>query len=422
MASQQKQHSDRLHSLVSASGAYRWTACPGSVAMELQVPEVQTSVYAEEGTRAHELSEVMLVPLLQAGASWEQATRFATRDDYPEDMLEHVEGYVAYVMEQVERDAPKQVLIEERLCLDEDLGMFGTADVLYAHRGPNGEKFGRIIDLKFGRGVVVEAEGNSQLAYYAAALQARYGAKQPFEQIQVTIYQPRVDHEDGVARSWTLSREDIEAWAERLKASAAEAIEMSGREEGEWKLVAGKHCGFCAAKATCGAHARYVSEQAALDFTDAEIVERSDALAVTTGQLVRLDDEQVSRILTARDQIRRFLDSVEQYAITRYQNGKPIPGWKVVTSRTRRCWLKDAEEVARGLKEMGLDEGDIFDRKLKTLTGIERKLGKGGKDKLAKLVTQTVPGVKLAPADDPRPGHDASQSAANDFPDEIDPE
>lgn len=422
MSSQQKQHSDRLHSLVSASGAYRWTACPGSVAMELQVPEVESSKYAEEGTRAHELSEMMLIPLLHAGATWEQATRFATRDDFPEDMLEHVEGYVAYVMERVEADKPKQVLIEERLCLDDDLGMFGTADVLYAYRGPSGEKLGRIIDLKYGRGVVVEAEGNSQLAYYAAALQARYGAKQPFERVTVTIYQPRADHEDGVARSWTLSRDDIEAWTQRLKAGAAEAIEMSGKDESEWKLVAGKHCGFCAAKATCGAHARYVSEQAALDFTDAEIVEASDALAVTTGQLVRLDDEQVSRILTARDQIRRFLDAVEQYAVTRYQNGKPIPGWKVVTSRTRRCWRKDLDEVAKGLKELGLSEDDIFERKLKTLTGVERKLGKGGKEKLASLVTQTVPGVKLAPADDPRPGYDASRSAANDFPDEVDPE
>ena len=47
------------HALLSASGAHRWIACPPSVKLE-EGFENKTSVYAEEGTLAHEIGELKL--------------------------------------------------------------------------------------------------------------------------------------------------------------------------------------------------------------------------------------------------------------------------------------------------------------------------------------------------------------------------
>jgi len=44
------------HAVLSASGASRWIACPGSIRMSKGITRT-TSKYAEEGIAAHELAE-----------------------------------------------------------------------------------------------------------------------------------------------------------------------------------------------------------------------------------------------------------------------------------------------------------------------------------------------------------------------------
>ena len=46
----------KLHAKLSASGAHRWMACPGSVAAEDGLPD-KSSSFAEEGTIAHDVME-----------------------------------------------------------------------------------------------------------------------------------------------------------------------------------------------------------------------------------------------------------------------------------------------------------------------------------------------------------------------------
>ena len=45
-----------VHAKLSASGAKKWLACPGSILMEAKVPD-RVSAYAAEGTNAHALGE-----------------------------------------------------------------------------------------------------------------------------------------------------------------------------------------------------------------------------------------------------------------------------------------------------------------------------------------------------------------------------
>ena len=48
------------HARCSASAAYRWINCPGSVALSDQCPDPGSSSYADEGTVAHSLAELKL--------------------------------------------------------------------------------------------------------------------------------------------------------------------------------------------------------------------------------------------------------------------------------------------------------------------------------------------------------------------------
>lgn len=45
------------HAVLSASSAKRWMTCPPSARLQEQFEEKEESVYAKEGTQAHEMAE-----------------------------------------------------------------------------------------------------------------------------------------------------------------------------------------------------------------------------------------------------------------------------------------------------------------------------------------------------------------------------
>ena len=55
-----QKHSERSHALLSASGAGRWLNCTPSARLEDEYGERKSSIYAQEGTLAHELSELYI--------------------------------------------------------------------------------------------------------------------------------------------------------------------------------------------------------------------------------------------------------------------------------------------------------------------------------------------------------------------------
>jgi len=227
------------HATLSASGAHRWMECTKSIGLEDHFEKEETSVFAEEGTLAHAVAEAMLRDQLQTDSKikWPK---------FDNVMREYVRMYVDYC-----RDLHTQAvlagkdftaLIEERVNFDQWVPEgFGTNDFMLI----TAEKL-IVIDLKYGKGIKVEALKNSQLRLYALGGIQEYGWIYPFQTIEMHIVQPRLNH----ISVEVMSRKGLEQWAEDTLVKKANQA-MTG--EGEY--TPGDHCRWCKARATCSARA-----------------------------------------------------------------------------------------------------------------------------------------------------------------------
>ncbi|BFL99329.1 hypothetical protein TPCV3_09830 [Cutibacterium avidum] len=143
--------------------------CPPSAVLESGEPD-SSSAAAEQGTAAHALAEWKLRRALH------QAPAFKPESDWIDDEMQHyTDDYVAFVQEHIslarEACGDPQVLIEQRLDFSHVVpGGFGTGDCLII-----AEPKLQIIDLKYGQGVLVEAERNPQLMLYALGALRTFG-------------------------------------------------------------------------------------------------------------------------------------------------------------------------------------------------------------------------------------------------------
>ena len=144
------------HALLGASSAARWLHCPPSVRLTEKI-EDQASVYAAEGSLAHEIAESQLRWYDNNGAleGWVIPDKLKDNDLYYPGMIEDVAPYVEYVIKSFESAGTGAVLdIETRLNYSDYVPEgFGTGDALIIGGGTL-----EIVDLKFGKGVPVDAE------------------------------------------------------------------------------------------------------------------------------------------------------------------------------------------------------------------------------------------------------------------------
>lgn len=254
----QGNHSGRAHSICSASSAERWLNCPGSVFLSQQVPEPPPSSYALEGTRAHELAEKILLKWQSENFTlsqhWLEEVEAEVRAKEGEgeeyngrlwSMYDFVLTYINLCLDEVDNfDVSPAIRIEQRLVLNEDMAMFGTADFM-ATGLQKGVPVGVIVDLKYGKGKRVEIQDNPQLAYYAVAL--KKCSKKKLEKIKVRVVQPRID--EMFSEQW-YSVEELVAWEKKFLNGAEEALFMAGKLKTP-RYSEGKWCWFCPGKKIC---------------------------------------------------------------------------------------------------------------------------------------------------------------------------
>ena len=382
----------RNHSRLSPSGAYRWMACPGSPRIIAAAP-AQTSVYADEGTAAHQLGEYCLTfgqdPSEFAG---EKITVNGGAEFLADEaMVLAVRVYVDTIKRFAPQGAIDGGVVEFHVEVPLDLsqyfpGLQGHSDAIVAD-WPG--KAVHVFDFKYGM-VPVAAQNNAQLMLYGlgalhfleakAALANNRGKRPGFDFIFLHVIQPRVFLEEA---SWLISRMELDEWAAGpLKA----AIDKT--EDPAAPLAVGGHCRFCAGAPICPELAKNSLALAREGFG-------APVPAPPAPETLSLD--AIREILGAKDRIESWLAGVQAYAQGRLEAGAEIPGWKLVAKRSIRKW-KDEAETKRVLAPL-LGEKLYKPAELISPTKATEIL----KDDLAELIVKPDNGVTMAPESDRRP-------------------
>lgn len=388
----------KAHSSIGASTCERWWNCPGSVKLIETLPPQPTSEYAEEGTAAHELAEVCLRLGMDAQEAKDEYAIAKNGVEWTDEMAEHVQVYLNVIREDMAQYnlTVKDLQIEQKFHLthiDEDA--FGTNDA-------NLRKFlTKIIvyDLKYGKGKVVEVEDNKQGLYYAsgAAIQGDY------DEIEIVIVQPRAYHKDGPVRRWTITRQDLVAFEESLKAAIANTRDPKA------PLTCGEWCQktFCPALGVCPAVKGYVSKKAGTVFDEYKEGKHID-LPVPQ----HITPAQLRRLLNSIPLIDAWIKAVQGHAMGIAMRGERVLGYKLVRGKEGNRKWADSQVVIKSLSKDVKNQDDLFEpRTLKSPAQMD-KLGKVVKEKVKELVTRSEGRLMLVEEDDPREEVSASAEVA----------
>jgi len=379
------------HALLSASGAKRWMECPPSARLEEPYPD-STSEYAKEGTAAHTYAELKLGRIIGTVKNKEVKNFEKNNEYYSKSMTDYIETYTDLVMEKhaeaQTRSKDAILMLEQRLDFSRWVPEgFGTGDTVIISDG-----ILEVIDLKYGKGVQVEAQNNPQLRLYGLGAWNIFRYLYDIKKVRTTICQPRLDN---------ISTEELEVkelleWAETQVEPKAK---LAWDGNGEFK--AGEHCRFCRARSTCRARAEANTELAKYDFKPAP----------------ELTKEEIADILAKIDELTSWAKDVKDHALEQAEkHGVKWPGWKLVEGRSRRTYT-DEDKIAETLKKKRYRIKDIY--KPKQLIGITAMQKLLGKKKMQELIGDYIvkPAGKptLVPEDDKRPELSTADNAAEDF-------
>lgn len=381
------------HALLSPSSASRWIACTPSARFEQQFPD-STSVFAEEGTLAHSLGELLIRNKLGEikKASYKKLLeQIKSNELYEEAMFEYCDEYATFVMERFAeaqtRSKHAQIHLEIKLDLTKWVpNGFGTSDVIIV-----ADDFMETIDLKYGKGVPVSVEENKQQMLYALGAIEAYEFLFDIHTVRMTVFQPRISN----TASWETNITGLKLWAEDELTTRANMA-----HNGEGEFVPGPHCGFCKGKAVCKALASFNLQLAKHEFADPN----------------KLSDDDISDIMQKTKMFVNWIDAVNDYALDQAINhGKKWPGYKVVEGRSNRKYT-DAEKIAEILLSKGFNADTIYNKKLLSITDMESELGKKiFTDLVGEYVIKPQGKPTLAPSTDKRPEINSLEKAQKEF-------
>lgn len=391
-----EKHAERSHALLAASKSDRWLNCTPSARLEDEIPDSPQTDYAAEGELAHELAQLYLsLDILQSIDDKEFDNRFEeiiNNKFFSEEMLDEVPKYVEYCEQALTKakiDTPDaMIMVEQKVDFSRYVPEgFGTDDCIII-----ADNEMEVIDLKYGKGVLITAHDNSQLKLYAIGALERFGLLYDIHYVTMTIVQPRRDN----VSSYRMSITDLYEWADtELITKAQLAFEGMGEQ------VAGDWCKFCKVKPQCRALANLSLEIARHDFKDAYL----------------LTDDEISEVLQAATILKEWLNGIESYALQEALKGKTWPDFKLVAGVSRRKWADEDKVAGRLLAQQDLSEEDVYKQSLNAITTIEKKLGK---KRFATLLSDLVIKPEGAPTlvglDDNRPALGIDQ-AKFDFAD-----
>ena len=386
------------HSVMGPSSLKRIIACPASAFESLKVDAGKESRYARRGSFLHQLTEMYwnkadsAIELLE-----DQPVATFCAEYKDQDPLNHQEiGWLLdcreYAMDIIS-DLSGEVItkLEQKVSLV-SWGIpevWGTTDV-----DVTTDSVVHIIDWKFGSGVAVFPEGNPQTRAYAAG---SIGYPSMVEEIHIHIVQPPLN----IFESEVLTYKQLSEWVfDELQP----AINLARMDDAPY-VPGEEQCRWCPAAMTCKARrdqANVDAEKIFSQFVNASIQ------TLDISELVEFY-HMAGTIVTYRDQIAKHL-------IGRLQEGKPVPGMKLVSGRSTRKWKDEADAFHYLQNVYKVDEGDLFTKKPITPAAAEKLNRKLKKDDDFQALIDKPPGKpQMVQEDDPRPALDQNLEAVKAF-------
>lgn len=351
--------------IVGGSTAKRVINCPASVKLVQQMPPKPSSEHADRGTLLHnviaELLEFDKKPEQCIGAQYK--TQILTQELIDEKIIPALEA-----LNEIDPDKTMEYMVETRVGFGDYLpNVFGSTDLL----GRKGRR-AIVLDWKFGDGVLVDAEDNPQLLFYAAAAMRTPACQWVFEgveEIECVIVQP------PAIRRWVTTPERVKQFEVEL----AKAVRESSSPEAS--MQTGDHCRWCAAKPICPQMNGEVDR----------------ALKM---QLANLPAEQIAMQLQQADMLEDYIKDLRALAFQMLENNRGVPGYKLVAKRGTRQWVNETTAKDFLLKSLVEPYKEL---EVISPAQAEKLLKKIKVELPPELVVSVSSGSTLAPESDPRP-------------------
>jgi hypothetical protein len=348
--------------IVGGSTAKRVMACPASVQLCAKMTPKESSEHADRGTLLHNV----IAEILEFDKSVESCigTQYKNQTLTEDLIYEKIDP----ALQAFEAINPAEYMVETRVGFGDFLpGVFGSTDLL-------GRRDNRafVVDWKFGDGVIVDAEENEQLMFYAAAAMRTDAAKWVFDgvdEIECIIVQP------PEVRRWVTTPARIAAFEVEL----LRAVRESSWPEPTMK--SGDHCRWCAAKPVCP------------EMTGA--VDRAVQM-----QIVNLDKQSLSDYMMKADMLEDWIKDLRALAFQVLESGSPLPGYKLVAKRGTRQWIDETAAKNFLLKSMVEPYKEL---EVISPAQAEKALKKIKAELPTELVVSVSSGSTLARDSDPRP-------------------
>lgn len=384
------------HALLSASSSARWLNCPPSAKLNAGADDKESS-YAAEGTLAHAMCEIKLrgyISAIPKRSTTAKLKKLKSDPLYQPEMDGYTEEYLDYIKKiATSFNGPPTIRVEEQV----DYSTFapegsGTADCLILF----GDEL-HVIDFKYGKGVLVSPEDNSQLKLYALGAISKFGLIYSFQKVVLHIVQPRLGNID----EWRTSTADLLAWGFSIQPTA----QLAFNGQGEFK--SGEHCRFCKVAATCKKRAADNLALAQYEFR------KPDNDPTATDPM--LNDAELAEALTKGAQLVAWYEDLKEYALAKILDGGELNGWKAVEGRGTRAFI-NPDDVPKRLESIGQSSDLAYERKVLSPAALEKLLGKKVfTDSFSDLVEKSKGKPALAPISDKRAAYVQGTSAAEDF-------
>ena len=369
---------------IGGSSAARVIACPGSLPRSAKIPD-STSEYAREGSALHVCMELLLTEQETLGSLPGVCIEVDGVDveitqEHVEDRLQPAMDLFDEFLDEIEKrtDAVAEFELEQKVGFTGNLdGCWGTADVI-GRCGP----VAFVLDWKFGQGVGVKAENNIQLQFYAGAALETSTTADLFDgatDVCLAIVQPSCREVKPLQMAWITPGVLSELRDDLVKALALTEL------GDEAPLDTGPHCKWCPVKPMCPKHFNLAADAVEKGLPD-------DAW----------DPAELAESLELADEVEGWAKAVREFAHERLEDGREVPGWKLVLKRASRRWADTTalEDWARENRMLKV----FFPRKPIGIGEADKVVKRKKLDLPDRLIVSSSTGTTIARADDKRPG------------------